>query len=141
MVQTCGYCHEKPRGGLASAYWAWFDLEHKRVAYRIKYCPDDAVKQLAPLLKAWADKSDTDFGTTCLSCGELLENDYSLLYLRLYVPGNEEQAVDGELCPACYAQLIGEISEHGEQLKDRNDFAPARATHAWALVLPSPLAD
>jgi hypothetical protein len=140
MVQLCGYCHEKPRGGMASVYWAWFDADHQRVAYRVKYCAPDAARYLKPLLVAWLEHLDNQFSSLCDSCGEQLEQEQNVIYARIYLPGHEERDLDASLCDSCYAKLAGDFIEHGEQLKNRDQFAPAHANTAWTALGIYPVA-
>lgn len=140
MASSCGYCQQKTRGPLASVYWAWFDQEHERVAFRVKYCSRHGAAVLHPLFMAWLDRVNNDFGQLCLTCGELLEQEDATLWARVYLPGQEERDLSAEQCGSCLAKLTAEIIEHGEQLKNRSEFAPARANDAWAAIGILPVA-
>jgi hypothetical protein len=134
MVQTCSYCHSKPRGGLCSVYWAWFDLEHERVAYKVKYCPTDAHRELGELFVAWNTHIEADDGGNCLTCGLALDEDANIIYARMYLPGLPEREMAADLCSSCHAQLSAQVIEHGEKLKNRTEFAPAHASEAWEKI-------
>ena len=131
MAQSCGYCDKPTRGPLASVYWAWFSPDHERIAYRVKYCPAHAKSILNPLFLSWLSRVEEDFGQLCLTCGELLEQDDATLWARVYLPGQEERNIDAEQCASCMAKISADLIEHGQKLKNRSAFAPARANDAW----------
>lgn len=132
-VYPCS-CHGHRRPGkLASAYWAWFNLEGNRVAWKMRYCPDGAVEHLQILLGASANNADSQDVFACISCGSSAETDSDPIYCTLYLPRKEPMEYALQLCGACAAKLRIPIVSLGAPLADRGGLVrgPSPLTTAW----------
>jgi hypothetical protein len=132
-VFPCSICRRRMPGKLASAYWAWFDAEGNRSAWKLRYCPGCAVESLQKLLSTLhsADQSEDVFA--CVSCGANAETDSDPIYLTLYLPGKEPTEWALQLDGACAAKLRIPITTQGERLADRGGLVrgPSPSTSVW----------
>lgn len=132
-VYPCSFCRQRKPGKLASAYWAWFNADGGRSAWKLRYCPACAAENLSAL---WARLRETD-GTSdvfaCVSCGSSAVEDSDPIYVTLYLPGKEPQEIALQLDSACAAKLRIPITTQGERLPDRGGVVrgPSPSTSAW----------
>jgi hypothetical protein len=139
-VFPCSICRQRKPGKLASAYWAWFNADGARSAWKLRYCPDDAVKHLQQLLRDMSQLGETSNVFACVACGVDAAEDSDPIYLTLYLPGKEPMEYALQLDSACAAKLRIPITTHGERLEDRGGVVrgPSPSTSAWDALGLSP---
>jgi hypothetical protein len=120
---------------LASAYWAWFNADGERTAWRMKYCPACVHEVFKPLLTdSPAQENESDI-FACLLCGTSAENDSDPVFCTLYLPGQPEMEYSFPLDGACAASLRGPITTHGTRLPNRDGSTVNRSTvDPWAAI-------
>jgi len=140
-VFPCSFCRQRKPGKLASAYWAWFDAEGNRSAWKIRYCPACAREHLARVLEPSFAMGATSDVFACVSCGASAEKDSDPIYLTLYLPGREPMEFALQLDAACAAKLRIPITTHAERLADRGGLVrgPSTSTSAWDALGLAPL--
>jgi len=139
-VYPCSVCRQRKPGKLASAYWAWFNADGGRSAWKVRYCPADAVNHLQRLLADLSQQGDQSNVFACVSCGADASEDSDPMYLTLYLPGKEPMEYALQLDSACAAKLRIPITSHGERLEDRGGVVrgPSPSTSAWDALGLSP---
>jgi hypothetical protein len=129
----CSVCRQRRPGKLATAYWAWFNADGGRSAWKLRYCLDCASESLTVLFSSppEADGQSTVFD--CISCGASAERDSDPIYVTLYLPGREAMEIALQLDAACAAKLRIPLTERGERLPDRGGVVrgPSPNTSAW----------
>lgn len=122
--RVCGLCEARPRGEkLASMYWAWFNSEDERSAWKLHCCKNCMIEAFGSLLvKSNSDSTDED---TCVGCGGTLESDLDVVFLTLYLPKQEPREFELETCASCAARLKAPIQNGGEKLPDRSGRGPS----------------
>jgi hypothetical protein len=132
-VYPCSICRGRRPGKLASAYWAWFNADGARSAWKLRYCLDCAVKHLSLLLNGSSEQAEISSVFACVQCGASAEQDSDPMYCTLYVPGKEPTEYALQLCAACAAHLRVPITTQGERLEDRGGVVrgPSPLTSAW----------
>jgi hypothetical protein len=132
---VCSFCRQRSRDKLATAYWAWFNADGVRVAWKLRYCLDDARQQLSPVFQISSVLAETSEVFACASCGIGVEQDLDPVYLTLYLPKQERTDVEIPLCGACAARWRIPITEHGEKQPDRANGATNNGNaDAWAAL-------
>jgi hypothetical protein len=141
-VFPCSICRQRKPGKLASAYWAWFNADGGRSAWKLRYCPGCAVDRLLNLLTHLRELGDTTEVYACVSCGASASEDSDPIYLTLFLPGKEPTEYALQLDSACAAQLKIPITNSGERLADRGGVVrgPSTNTTAWDALGLSPVA-
>jgi hypothetical protein len=132
-VYPCS-CHGQRRPGkLAAAYWAWFNADGSRSAWKLRYCPDGAAEHLRLLSVDSANSRDYQDVFACISCGASAENDSDPIYCTLYLPRKEPMEYALQLCGACAAKFRIPIVDMGSRLPDRNGLVrgPSPDITAW----------
>lgn len=132
-VYPCSACRQRKPGKLASAYWAWFNADGERSAWKARYCPacaNDVFSKLFETLRAADGTSDV---FACLSCGASAQEDSDPIYLTLYLPGKEPTEYALQLDSACAAKLRIPITTQAERLPDRGGIVrgPSHTVSAW----------
>ena len=132
-VFPCSVCRSRRPGKLASAYWAWFNADGARSAWKVRYCPECAGESLSPLFSSLREMDGTSHVFACVSCGASAEEDSDPIYLTLYLPGKEPVEYALQLDTACAAKLRIPITIHGDRLPDRGGVVrgPSLGTSAW----------
>jgi len=132
-VFPCSVCKRRLPGKLASCYWAWFNADGGRSAWKLRYCPGCAVEALSPLLKRTQSAAESQEVFACISCGGSAEGDSDPMYATLYLPGKEPTEYALQLCGACAAKLRIPIVDDGARLPDRNGVVrgPSPPISAW----------
>lgn len=140
-VFPCSVCRQRKPGKLASAYWAWFNADGGRSAWKLRYCPGCAAEALSALLKASSQLGETSDVFACIACGASAENDSDPIYLTLYLPGRETTEYALQLDSACAARLRIPITQDGTRLPDRGGVVggPPPLTSAWDKLGLSPV--
>jgi hypothetical protein len=127
-------CHGQRRPGkLAAAYWAWFNADGARSAWKCRYCLDGAAEHLKILFANSLSSKDLEDVFACISCGSNAETDSDPIYCTLYLPKKEPMEYALQLCGACAARLRIPIVEMGARLPDRGGVVrgPSPDTSAW----------
>jgi hypothetical protein len=132
-VFPCSVCGRRKPGKLATAYWAWFDAEGTRSAWKLRYCLEDAPESLSILLEPSPSLESTSDVFACISCGTQATEDSDPIYCTLYLPGKEPTEYALQLDSACAAKLRIPITTHGERLPDRGGVVrgPSPSLSAW----------
>ena len=132
-VFPCSVCRQRKPGKLASAYWAWFNADGDRTAWKQRLCPGCAQESLGTLFQTLRASDGTSDVFACVSCGTDASQDSDPCYLTLYLPGKEPMEYALQLDAACAAKLRIPITTHAERLPDRGGLVggPPRATAAW----------
>lgn len=137
----CSVCRQRAPGKLASAYWAWFNADGSRSAWKLRYCLGCAGDNLSQLLGRSLGSDQMDSVFACVSCGASAETDSDPIYVTLYLPGKEPMEVALQLDAACAAKLRIPITTKGERLPDRGGVVrgPSPSTSAWDALGLSPV--
>lgn len=132
-VYPCSVCRQRKPGKLASAYWAWFNADGGRSAWKLRYCPACAREHLLELLTRLSNMGDNENVFACVSCSTNAAEDSDPVYLTLYLPGKEPQEYALQLCGACAAKLRSPLVILGDRLEDRGGVVrgPSPSTSAW----------
>jgi hypothetical protein len=140
-VFPCSYCRQRKPGKLASAYWAWFNADGGRSAWKVRYCQGCAAENLSALWKRLQSMDGTSDVFACVSCGSSAVGDSDPIYCTLYLPGKEPQEIALQLDGACAARLRIPITQAGERLPDRGGVVrgPSPSISAWDELGLSPL--
>lgn len=132
-VYPCSVCGQRKPGKLASAYWAWFNADGGRSAWKLRYCPACAQQHLHDLLQRMSQLGDNSNVFACIACGANASEDSDPIYLTLYLPGREPMEYALQLDSACAAKLRIPLTRSGSRLEDRGGLVrgPSPATSAW----------
>jgi len=132
-VFPCSICGGRKPGKLASAYWAWFNADGARSAWKLRYCLGCAQEHLPLLSTAFQAGELSQDVYACVSCGASAETDSDPIYCTLYLPGREPVEVALQLDAACAAKLRIPITSRGERLADRGGVVrgPSPSVTAW----------
>jgi HSP20 family molecular chaperone IbpA len=139
-VYPCSVCRQRRPGKLASAYWAWFNADGARSAWKVRYCHGCAAESLSKLFQKLRETDGTSDVFACVSCGTDASQDSDPIYLTLYLPGKEPEEIALQLDGACAAKLRIPITTQGERLADRGGVVrgPSPLTTAWDALGLSP---
>lgn len=140
-VYPCSMCRGRKPGKLASAYWAWFNADGSRSAWRLRYCLECAPEHLRMLLEASQLNPENSSVFACVSCGADASEDSDPVYCTLYLPKKEPMEYALQLDSACAAKLRIPITTRGERLPDRGGVVrgPSPDTSAWDRLGLSPV--
>ncbi len=131
----CSVCKQRKPGKLASAYWAWFDSEGNRQAWKARYCLADAAEELGQLLRSSSGGEDNESLFSCASCGIDTTEDQEPVYCTLFLPGQEQTEHSIPLCGACAASFRTRIMSTAMRLENRDVLASrASQNDAWAAL-------
>jgi len=136
-VYPCSVCRMRRPGKLATAYWAWFNADGNRSAYKLRYCQPCAVEVLVPTLKTFLTAVESDSVFACVGCGADASQDSDPIYLTLYLPGKEPEELALQFDSACAAKTRIPIVDKGEALPDRGGVVrgPSPSLSDWDIVL------
>lgn len=118
---------------MATAYWAWFNADGARAAWKQRFCASCAVDALQVLLSTLRN-ADLDSNVfACVSCGADASQDSDPVYLTLYVPGREPQEYALQLDAACAANIRTKAIAGAERLADRGGLVrgPSPLASTW----------
>ena len=140
-VYPCSMCKRRLPGKLAAAYWAWFNADGGRSAWKVRYCLDCASEHLRILLQTSPALDGTSDVFACISCGASASQDSDPIYCTLYLPGKTPQEYAVQLDAACAAKLRIPITSSGERLPDRGGVVrgPSPSISAWDALGLSPV--
>jgi hypothetical protein len=113
----CSACGQRFPGKFASAYWAWYVDQNRRVAWKQRLCPNCVGAELVELIQCVL-AADYD-GHSCAACHASVNGDSDVTFLKLYVPGQEEMDLSFPADNACAARLRIAAERGGERLPDR----------------------
>ncbi len=132
-VYPCSACRQRRPGKLATAYWAWFDANGDRVAWKQRFCANCAQDHLQSLLLTLSSADSSSDVFACVSCGASAATDSDPVYLTLYVPGKEPTEVAIQLDAACAVAIRTRAMAGAERLADRGGLVrgPSPSTSAW----------
>lgn len=132
-VYPCSVCRGRKPGKLAAAYWAWFNADQSRSAWKLRYCLACAPEHLKILLSPSLEAVGSSDVFACVSCGASSEGDSDPIYCTLYLPGREPMEYALQLDGACAAKLRSPIVTQGERLSDRGGVVrgPSPGISAW----------
>lgn len=116
-VKPCSRHHAKIVGKLATFYWAWFNADGARRAYKESICMPCTREELS-LLLANSTHNTIDV-SACPACGTDSSADLDPIFLTLYAPQLEPKEFQLATCSACAARIRVRILEGGEPLPDR----------------------
>lgn len=139
-VFPCSICKRRLPGKLATAYWAWFDQDGGRSAWKLRYCLEDAMQHLSVILQPSEVLNGSLEVFACVSCGADAKEDSDPLYCTLYLPGKEPTEYALQVCTACAGKLRPPLIENGERLPDRGGVVrgPSPSITAWDALGLSP---
>lgn len=128
----CASCGKRPSGRTASIYWAVFNGDSSRDAFKQRLCRS-----------CWNDLDESWLGAAlaidnaevasdkCASCSRAQADDGCTLFATLYVPKQEPIALVAELCRACFAKRVADAHKGAIPLLDRGMSGPVRAGDDW----------
>lgn len=132
-VFPCSVCRTRRPGKMATAYWAWFNADGARAAWKQRFCASCAVEGLQALLSTLKN-ADLDSNVfACVSCGADASQDSDPVYLTLYVPGRDPQEYALQLDAPCAANIRTAAISGAERLADRGGLVrgPSPSASAW----------
>ena len=132
-VFPCSLCRQRKPGKLASLYWAWFNADGGRSAWKQRLCARCAPERLQSLLLTLSSADSTSDVFACVACGASAADDSDPVYLTLYVPGRDPQELALQLDGACAVAIRSQAMEGAERLEDRGGVVrgPSTGTSAW----------
>lgn len=132
-VYPCSVCKQRKPGKLASAYWAWFNADGGRSAWKLRYCPACAVEHLSGVLNALRQLGESSDVFACVGCGSSATEDSDPMYLTLFLPGKEMTEYALQLDSACAVKLRSPVTTLGERLPDRGGVVrgPSPLSTTW----------
>jgi hypothetical protein len=136
----CSGCREKRPGKYAAFYWAWFNADRSRSAWKQRFCAPCALANWQPLLLTLNSVNSDSDDYACVSCGASAQQDSDPVYLTLYVPGKDPQEYSITLDAACAASLRVKMQNGAERLPDRGGVVRGPSSHAsdWDELSPVP---
>jgi HSP20 family molecular chaperone IbpA len=132
-VYPCSVCRQRRPGKMATAYWAWFNADGNRSAWKQRFCASCAVDGLRALLSTLKNADSDSNVFACVSCGADASEDSDPVYLTLYVPGQEPQEFALQLDGPCAVNIRARAQSGAERLADRGGLVrgPSPSTSAW----------
>ena len=131
----CSVCGRRRPGKLASAYWAWFDANGERAAWKLRYCLECAQEGLSVLFKDSQQEENESTVFDCVSCGSQVQEDSDPIFVTLFLPGKEATEHSLQLDGACAARWRIPITLHGTKLENRPlESTRKEAISAWAAI-------
>jgi hypothetical protein len=104
LFRPCSACDMKKPGKYASLYWAHFNGNGVRKAWRQALCHDCLMENFASLLGN--TNSDSMGASTCPACGGTSATDLDPVFLTLFLPKREPKEFELATCAACAANLL-----------------------------------
>lgn len=140
-VYPCTMCKQRRPGKLATAYWAWFEEDGSRSAWRVRLCLGCAPQHLSILLDSSSLTLDNSNVFSCVSCGADASEDSAPMYCTLYLPKREPTEYALQLDSACAVKLRATISTNSERLPDRGGVVrgPSPDISAWDAIGLAPI--
>lgn len=132
-VYPCSVCKARRPGKMATAYWAWFNADGARSAWKQRFCATCAQDALQALLLT-LNSGDLDSNVfACVSCGADASEDSDPVYLTLYVPGRDPQEYALQLDGPCAVSIRAGAQAGAERLADRGGLVrgPSPSISSW----------
>jgi hypothetical protein len=104
LFKPCSACGEKKPGKFASLYWAHFNGNGDRKAWRQVLCRECLVENFGSLLGS--TNADSMGPSICPACGGTSTDDLDPVFLKLYLPKMPEKEFELATCAACAANLL-----------------------------------
>jgi hypothetical protein len=123
----CSICRERPRGRLASIYWACWTGDGDREAWKQRYCKGCYSDARAEWLDNLFTSGEASPAGTCPLCLDIVEDDLVQLFATGFVPGQDAYRYAFDLCPTHFAEAGGKARAGSEPLRDRGLAGPGRA--------------
>jgi hypothetical protein len=114
-VKPCSACGEKFTGKATSVYSAWMDGQG-REAYRSSLCMICVRSHIAELVKKSISRG---FKDGCDECGATGKDDYSPLWLNVYLPKREQEAFELMFCSQDVQLARSRLAHMGTKLPNR----------------------
>ena len=133
----CSFTNDRPSGGLASIYWAWFTIDHERTARKVHYCLPCYEALVADKVRQFASTPQDDRYESCMACGESIDGEGALIYGTLYAPKSEAFQFELWYCFKHFDVERHELAQMGEPLPDRQAGNSIPKQSPWASFLPS----
>lgn len=127
---TCSLCGTRPRGKMASFYWAKFDGGNARIAWKQRLCKPCYERDVQTWYERMIRDHAEDQGYKCVLCDEADPNNMVPLFLTAYIPNEPMEREGIDVCLS-HAPAFEELARRGgEALVDRQplEIASARAT-------------
>jgi hypothetical protein len=115
-LYPCSSCSQRVPGKLCQIYWAWFQADDVRVAYRQRLCMTCfSASVYAPMLDAMNDL------VSCPICHAGTASDMDPVYATIYIPGQPQIQSEMALCGPCAVEMRNRALVGAEKLPDRRD--------------------
>lgn len=113
-VYPCSRHGQRAPGKLASVYWAWFDADGVRHAYKERLCIPCFVENVV----AWNVEAEAN-PNSCPVCHTVAQGDADPVFSTVYVPGRGPEETVWQTCGVCAVRVRGPIVASGDPLGDR----------------------
>jgi hypothetical protein len=123
----CSICRERPRGRLASIYWACWTGDGDREAWKQRYCKGCYGDACAEWLNELQLRGDGSRAGDCALCTDSNEDDLVQLFATGFVPGQDAYRFAFDLCPIHFNETGEKARAGAEPLRDRGLAGPGRA--------------
>jgi len=140
-AKPCSSCRFKKPGKYAAAYWAWFNADGTRSAWKQRFCAPCAQSALHTLLLTLSNVSSDSSDYDCVECGADATSDDDPVYLTLYVPGREPTEYVVPLDAPCAVSFRMKAMTGAERLPDRGGVVrgPSTSDSDWDQLTPVPV--
>jgi hypothetical protein len=121
-IAPCSVCSTRFVGRAVTIYWAWYQPEGDRIAFRERTCPDDAVdvlNHIAVAMKEHGNELDN-----CPLCGTKYEGVPNPIYITVYLPEMPPKRIDVPCCDNCHASLTASAQQRGDLQPNRAGYGP-----------------
>lgn len=132
-VFPCSACGKRKPGKLASVYWAWFNADQQRSAWRQRLCADCYVKAIRQVIIDSIANPDS-----CPICHAEQTREADPLYATVYLPKREPEEYAFMTCDVDAAFLRAAAQAGAQKLADREvgvrGPSPSSSTSAWDAI-------
>lgn len=130
-VFHCGQCDQRTHGKLGTIYWAWFNADDRRIAYRQRLCAPCFANNVLGLYQ----DAETN-PNNCPSCHAGVGGDLDAIYATVYLPKREAIELVLPACAVCAVPLREQAKHGAKLLEDREEGVRGRSpstspTNAW----------
>jgi hypothetical protein len=95
---VCSLCGQRPRGKMASFYWAKFNGVSEREAWKQQYCKPCYVKEIEEWFTLMMSDHGFDGPSHCVQCDQADPTQLAALYLTAYVPNEPMERETVDIC-------------------------------------------
>lgn len=131
---ACSFDGQRSDQKLATAYWAWFNADGARTAWKVRYCVDHARTNLLWLFSPSSEPEEEASIFACRACGTDCTEDSDPIYCTLFLPKRDRMDFECQMCGACAAKVRITIVDVGEKQPDRNGKSTFADVDAWAAI-------